>query len=175
MSAISPIKAAGPVSLALVANQIDLATATKTAGDAAIGVTRTFDPDGVNLQGVARYVDRSGGIAIGMPSITFSTRAPTKNSRVYRATVKVTLPTLEITSASTSSGISPQPTKAYDTSVVMDFILPERSATWERKALCDIILSLLVTTITASDGNPSDATKSPLRNIVENLDRSLLM
>jgi hypothetical protein len=38
------MKLAGAVSLALIANRMD--SVHKTVGDAAIGVTRTFDPEG---------------------------------------------------------------------------------------------------------------------------------
>lgn len=165
MSAIASMKTAQPVSLALVANRLD--GVLKTEGDAAIGVSRTFDPEGFQLPGVARWVDRSGGIAVGYPAITLSVRSPTKTSRVYKVTCKVVLPTLEQTSASTATGIQPAPTKSYECTGIMEFLLPERSALWERKALFDTLASLFATTITASDGDPSDATASPLRAAVE--------
>lgn len=168
MSAIASMKTAQAVSLALIANRMD--SVLKTVGDAAIGVSRTYDPEGFQLPGVARWVDRSGGIAIGYPAITLSVRAPTKASRVYKVTVKAVLPTLEQTSASTATGIQPAPTKAYDCTGIMEFLLPERSALWERQALLDTMLSLFAATITASDGAPSDATGSPLRAAVENFD-----
>jgi hypothetical protein len=168
MSAIGSIKTAQPVSLALIANRVD--PTHKTVGDAAIGVSRTYDPEGFSLPGVARWVDRSGGIAIGYPAITMSVRPPTKASRVYKVTVKVVLPTLEQTSASTATGIQPAPTKAYDCTGIMEFLLPERSALWERDALFDTMVSLFATTITASDAVPSDLTGSPLKAAVENFD-----
>jgi hypothetical protein len=168
MAAIAAVKLAGAVSLALIANRMD--SVHKTVGDAAIGVTRTFDPEGFQLPGVARWVDRSGGIAIGYPAITLSVRPPTKVSRIYRVSAKIVLPTLEQTSASTASGIQPAPTKAYDHTCFMEWLLPERGALWERQAILDLALSLLVTTITASDGVPSDATGTPLRSAIESFD-----
>jgi hypothetical protein len=89
---------------------------------------------------------------------------------VYKVTVKVVLPTLEQTSASTATGIQPAPTKAYDCTGIMEFLLPERSALWERDALFDTMVSLFATTITASDAVPSDSTGSPLKAAVENFD-----
>jgi len=168
MSAIASIKLASAVSLALIANRMSAVHAT--VGDAAIGVNRTYDPEGFQLPGVARWVDRSGGIAIGYPAITMSVRPPTKTSRIYKVSAKVVLPTLEQTSASTATGIQPAPTKAYDLTGFMDFLIPERSALWERQALLDTMMSLFMTTITASDGSPSDSTGSPLRAAVENFD-----
>jgi hypothetical protein len=168
MAAIGSVKLAGAVSLALIANKMD--SVHKTVGDAAIGVTRTFDPEGFQLPGVARWVDRSGGIAIGYPAFTLQLRPPTKASRVYRATAKLVLPTLEQTSASTATGIQPAPTTAYDHTIIIEVLSPERGALWERQAILDLAMSLFCTTITASDGAPSDATGSPFRAAVENFD-----
>jgi len=168
MSAIASVKTAGAISLALIANRMD--SVHKTVGDAAIGVQTTFDPEGFQLPGVARWVDRSGGIAIGYPAITLSVRPPTKASRVYKVTAKVVLPTLEQTSASTATGIQPAPTKAYDCTGIVEFLLPERSALWERQRLLDTVMSLFMATITASDGSPTDSTGSPLRAAVESFD-----
>jgi hypothetical protein len=168
MSAIASMKTAQAVSLALIANRMD--SVHKTVGDAAIGVNRTYDPEGFQLPGVARWVDRSGGIAIGYPAITLSVRPPSKTSRVYKIIAKIVLPTLEQTSASTATGIQPAPMKAYDHTCVLEFMLPERGALWERQALFDTVFSLFCSTITASDGAPSDSTVSPLKAAVENFD-----
>lgn len=145
-------------------------SATELTTSATVGVDKTFDPEGFNLPGVAKWVDRSGGIAIGFPALTLSVRAPTKGSRVYKVTAKLVLPTLEQTSASTATGIQPAPTKAYDCTCVMEFMLPERSTLTERNALLSHVRSLFATTITASDAAPSDSTGSPLAAAVANFD-----
>jgi len=144
--------------------------ATEVTTSATVGVDKTFDPEGFSAPGVARWVDRSGGIALGFPAFTLSIRPPTKASRVYKVTAKLSLPTLEQTSASTSTGIQPQPTKAYDCTCVMEFLLPERSTLAERNALLSHARSLFLTTITASDASPSDLTVSPLPACVANFE-----
>lgn len=166
MSAIASIKTAQLLS-ASTGFRFDMIGKTTDAGT---GVSRTYDPEGFQLPGVASWVDRSGGIAIGYPRISLSLRPPTKASRLYKCVLKVSLPTLEQTSASTASGIQPAPTLAYQHLGVLEMILPERGALWERKALLDTLHSLFLTTITASDGAPSDATGSPLAAAVENFD-----
>lgn len=143
---------------------------THLTTDAAIGVNRTLDPEGFILPGVARWVDRSGGIAIGYPAVSLSVRPPLKASRIYKVTVKVVLPTLEQTSPSTATGIQPAPTKAYDCTCVMEFMLPERSTLAERQALFNNVASLFATTINASDGTPTDATGSPLKSAIDNFE-----
>lgn len=143
---------------------------TEITTSASIGVDKTFDPEGFNLPGVAKWVDRSGGIAIGFPAFTLSVRPPTKGARVYKVAAKLVLPTLEQTSASTATGIQPAPTKAYDCACFMEFLLPERSTLAERNALLSYVRSLFITTITASDAVPSDLTGSPLMAAVANFD-----
>lgn len=104
-------------------------------------VAHTFTPSGPDKNGVNWLFDRSGGIAIGFPAISIDLREPlpARNgqeslaARVYKATVKIVFPTLEVTSASTGTGIQPAPTKAYDTVVRMEFTLPERSTLQNRK------------------------------------------
>lgn len=104
-------------------------------------VAHTFNPSGPDKNGVNYFYDRSGGIAIGFPSITLDLKEPpvaapgmaSKASRVYRATAKVVMPVLEVTSASTGTGIQPAPTKAYDLVAKMEFILPERATLANRK------------------------------------------
>lgn len=96
-------------------------------------VNHTFDPSSINADGLARWTDRSGGIAVGYPVITHLVKSPTKGSSVYRVTAKVVLPILEITSPATSTGIQPAPTKAYDLIFTVEAVLPERSTLGDRK------------------------------------------
>jgi len=94
-------------------------------------VNHTFNPVDI-VAGVSKWADRSGGIALGYPVVTFSMRQPTKASRNYRVTAKVVTPILEQTSASTATGIQPAPTKAYDLIFTSEFVLPERSTLAQR-------------------------------------------
>jgi hypothetical protein len=132
-------------------------------------VDKTFDPEGFIAPGVARWVDRAAGIAVGYPFVSLSVRPPTKASRIYRVTAKVGLPTLE-TVGNAYNGITPGPTLAYQCLGIMEFMLPERSTAAERTALLSHMRSLFATTIQASDAAPSDATGSPLIAAVTNFD-----
>jgi len=156
MSAIAAVKLSGIIDAALA----------RLTNSATVGIDSTLNPEGINPQGVAKWVDRVGGIAIGYPAMTMSVRPPTKASRIYKVMVKLVLPTLEQTSPSTASGIQPAPTKAYDCVCVMEFMLPERSTLLERQTLFSRVSSLFARTINASDGVPTDATGSPLENAV---------
>lgn len=106
-------------------------------------VVHTFSPVSVDAAGVAKLVDRSGGIAIGFPTLTMSVRSPSKGSKNYRVLAKIVQPTLEVTSPSTGTGIQPAPTKAYDLLGTIEFVLPERSTAAERKNIYAYVKNLM--------------------------------
>jgi len=171
MGAIASIKTAGASTLAKFTTGTEVLAPTIVTLDAAVGVSKTFDPDGFISPGVARWVDRSGGIAVGYPSITLSMRPPNKQSRVSRVMCKISVPTLESVSGTNQLGYTPAAARAYENFVTMEFVLHERGAEWERKLLLDTMQSLFATTITALDAAPSDSTGSPLIAMVRTLER----
>lgn len=98
-------------------------------------VAHTFSPVTIK-DGIAWWADRSTGISVGFPTVTFSSKQPQKTangSKNYKVTLKVTLPVLEQTSPSTGTGIQPAPTKGYDLIANLEFVLPERSTLAQRK------------------------------------------
>lgn len=103
----------------------------------------TFSPVNIDAAGVAKLADRSGGISVGFPTVTLSVRNPSSTSKNYRVTAKVVVPTLEVTSPSTGSGIQPAPTKAYDLLGTLEFVLPERSTLLERQHLYAYVKNFL--------------------------------
>ncbi len=111
-------------------------------------VNHDFDPAGLP-NGVARWEDRIGGIAVGYPVITMSVRSPTKNSKAHKVVVKIAVPTLE--TASSGGSFVPPPTKAYDCLFVGEFVLPLRSSLAEREDLMAYCQNLLAhATVTAA-------------------------
>lgn len=113
-------------------------------------VAHTFAPLSIDNAGVASFVDRTSGIPIGYATFDVSLRSPiaikpgqTSAGRSYKVTARVFVPTLEQTSASTSSGIQPAPIKAYDHVANIQFILPERGTTLERKTLVAYVRNFL--------------------------------
>lgn len=156
MSALAAVK---------VSSILDHALA-RLSTSATVGVDSTMNPEGISPQGIASWVDRSGGYAIGYPRLTMSVRPPTKASRVYKVMMKLELPTLEQTSPSTATGIQPAPTLGYKCACIMEFFLPERSTLLERQTLFSKVASLFVRTVNASDGTPTDSTGSPLETAV---------
>lgn len=123
-------------------------------------VAHTFVPLGpVGQDATALLLDKTGGIAIGYPKLQYSLRAPlnkvnaglaSKADRVYRARIKIDLPTMESTSAATGTGIPPAPTVAYIHTVDCTFTLPERGTLAERKNLRAFIRNFLADTVAAN-------------------------
>lgn len=121
------------------------ALAALTVNDGqATPVAHTFSPVRLDEKGVASFYDRSGGIAIGFPRLTFSLREPvftakpgadSNGKRVYKAVLTIDVPTLESTSAATGTGIAPAPTVAYDTAARIEMFLPERCTLANRNDL----------------------------------------
>lgn len=108
-------------------------------------VNRTMSPVTIDGSGVAWWANRSGGIAVGFDILSASVRSPqgTNPNRVYRVNLKLALPTLEVTSPSTGTGIQPAPTKAYDNVFIGEFLLPERGTLQNRKDLLAMVKDLL--------------------------------
>jgi len=127
------------------------AIASLTLNDgASTPVTHTFAPVKIDPAGIAKWADRSGGIALGYPVITMSLREPSKTSRNYKLMAKVVVPTLEVTSPSTSTGIQPAPTKAYDCLATVEMVFPERTTLAERKNLSAFVKNLLSNAVTTA-------------------------
>lgn len=166
MSAIASIKLSS-----ILTRTLKTASATIGIDVTSLGSPGNLDPEGFTPTGIAKWVDRSCGISIGFPYLTLSCRAPTKTSRITRVQMKYVSPTLEVTSPSTSTGIQPAPTKAYDCTFNGEFLIPERATLAERQAFYSRVLSLFADTINASDDNPTDSTGSPVYGAVVTLDK----
>ncbi len=124
------------------------AIATLTLADGATTpVNHTFAPVNIDQAGVAKWADRSGGIALGFPVVSLSLRSPSKTSRNFRLTAKVVTPVLEVTSPSTATGIQPAPTLAYNVTANIDIVLPERSTVQQRKDLAAFMKNFLANAV----------------------------
>jgi len=154
MSAIAEVKLSSILTLAKL-----VSTSATVADDT------TMSPEGFSPGGIATYVDRSGGIALGYNRMTVNVRPPTKDSRVYKLSFKYFQPVLETVEA--GDGIF-GPQLAYTLQAHMDFLLPERSTLAERTAFLCRVASLFVIAVEASDGSPSTVTGSPLIGAVLN-------
>lgn len=110
-------------------------------------VAHTFAPVTIDSAGVAKWADRSGGISVGFPTISYSLKSPTQGSKSYKMVAKVTLPVLEQTSPSTATGIQPAPTVAYSLLANFELVLPERSTLADRKDLFAFVKNALANAV----------------------------
>lgn len=84
---------------------------------------------------LAVWEDRVTGTAVGFSKISQMLRFPgtTKGaSRSTKVTVKVNVPVMEVVTNSTTSGIAPAPTVAYQVLATLEVVLPERSSAASR-------------------------------------------
>jgi hypothetical protein len=113
------------------------------------------------------YADRSGGVPLGFPRITFQMRSPTKESQIYKVSTKLLFPVLE--TIDPAVGIF-GPRVAYEIQAHVDVLLPSRSTTAERQTFLSLLQSILVDKINASDDDPSYTTDTPLIPAIRTLD-----
>jgi len=109
---------------------------------AATPVNHTFLPakqDGI----LYTYHDRSSGIMAGYGVLTAQSKLPGNGSRATTVSYKLSLPTLEQTSASTATGIQPAPTVAYTCTGKLEFVMPDRSTLQNRKDLLTMMRDLI--------------------------------
>jgi hypothetical protein len=97
-------------------------------------VAHTFNPSGVDTNGILWLIDRSQTNAIGYWKISVEFKEPppanagqSSKDRTYRIRLGLHEPVLETLSNNTVTGIAPAPTVAYIPRSFQEFILPERA------------------------------------------------
>ncbi|DAD52448.1 coat protein [ssRNA phage SRR5466727_3] len=92
-------------------------------------------------------------VPIGQNSLTLMQRVPSKQAKTYKFVWKLDCPILEQTSASTTTGIQPAPTLAYNNFAVIDIVLSERATLQERKDLLSQLRDLIDEAIVTSQSH----------------------
>lgn len=113
-------------------------------------VNRVYSPT-QSGDGLIRWQDRTQAIFVGQNRLTISQRLADKQVRTNKFVFKLETPILEQTSPSTASGIQPAPTVAYTPLATLEFVLPDRMTTQERKDLLaqlrDLVAEAIVTSM----------------------------
>lgn len=109
---------------------------------AATPVTRVFNPVNKINDNTFKWVNRAGGIPIGFDRLTIMQR-PGDGKGATKVAIRLVTPILEVTSPSTSTGIQPAPTVAYEPLANIEFVLPDRSSKQNRKDLLAMIRDCL--------------------------------
>lgn len=114
----------------------------------AMPIARTFTPDGID-GGVAVYSDRSGGIPVGYGKITMTRPKTPQDAQngSYKCTLQLMLPKLEVIAGSDVAGFTPASRVAYNCVAKVEYWLPVRSTTQDRKNLRTLLANLINSTI----------------------------
>jgi len=105
-------------------------------------VARVFYPAKKDAD-IYTYHNRASGIVVGYDALSIQSRLPSKTSKATVVSVKLVTPILEQTSPSTSTGIQPAPTVAYNCIGKLELVLPDRSTTQNRKDLLAMMRDLI--------------------------------
>lgn len=92
----------------------------------------TFGPAAVSID-VVKYVDRATGVVLGYPELSMGLAMPSNGSGNAKATLKVSVPTLETATGTTGEGFEPKPTLAYKNRAFVECYFDVRSSLQERK------------------------------------------
>lgn len=111
-------------------------------------VAHTFDPSGLDKNGVSLYHDRSGGVPLGFPKITLALTSGNGTSTVYRVRAHVDVPVLKTASGSTPAGYSPGPAVDFIMRGHVEFVLPSQSTAANRADILAYVKNLLSDAVT---------------------------
>lgn len=136
-----------------------ICTGIMTTSSATVASNKTLAPDGFTPGGVAHFVDRSGGVALGYDRLTYQMRPPTRDSRIFKQSAKLFQPILE--TIDPAVGIY-GPKLAYENQAHLDILIHERATSAERIAFLSMLVSLVSQYIIASDSDPSSTVGSPI-------------
>lgn len=111
---------------------------------AATPVAKTFSPQDAT-QLAATWIDRTGGIATGMPMLSLTARFAdsTSETAVTRINGKIAFPVMEVISNNTNSGYQPLPKVAYTGYGRFEFSLPGRMTLDQRKDVLAFLRNFL--------------------------------
>lgn len=123
-----------------------IASITLTDATPTTPVNRVFSPT-KKEKDLFIYHNRASGIVVGFDQVSLQTRQADKTTKATKVTLKLVTPVLEQTSPSTSSGIQPAPTVAYNLIANVELVLPDRCSQQNRKDLLAMIRDALGETV----------------------------
>lgn len=113
---------------------------------AATPADHVFSPTSI-LANLAQWNERSSGVLVGQPTITWSVRAPTKQSATYKVTGKLSVPKVVTVTDTTGKTVT---SVDYINLASLDIVVSERSSKQERKDLRVMLSNLLLNAVVAS-------------------------
>lgn len=105
-------------------------------------VNHTFNP--VSTEPASFRENGSSTVpVIGQPNVVIDTSLNASQTGVSKAKVTMVIPVLETASGSTVGGFTPAPAVAYYLTAKLEFLLPSRSTSGQRKDLRVLLRNLL--------------------------------
>lgn len=111
-------------------------------------VLKTFSARGASLD-LARYIDVSSGLGIGLPTITLGNRTTQGTNGAYRVEGRVTVPILEALSGD-AGGYVAVPKVAFNMFGKIEMVAPNRASSQNRKDLKAYVTNLMAHAVMAS-------------------------
>lgn len=111
-----------------------LATSIVLSDAQATPVDHTFEPSGSVTPGVYEFLNRDFDTPLSFERISVEVRDPGpakpgqgSQGRTYKVRITLRTPVLEVAGDSSSSGLLPAPTLAYTPTMVVEFLVSERT------------------------------------------------
>lgn len=105
-------------------------------------VARTFNPSVASLN-ESRWLDRSLGRLVGIPTIVLKSSLPSKTSPHFKVMAEISIPVMETITNANAAGYAAPPQEAYKLKGMVTFICPARSSEAERRDIAAFMASLL--------------------------------
>lgn len=110
---------------------------------AATPVDHTFSPSKIDANNIASFQERTSGVPVGFPTITWSLRAPVNNSPAYKIVGKLTQPKVITTTDTSGKTVT---SVDYQNLGTVELVMSERSTKQERTDLRVLLSNLLKAT-----------------------------
>lgn len=118
---------------------------------AATPVDHTFAPTRIDANNIATFQERTSGIPVGYPTITWQLRAPNAGGQTYKLSGKLTVPKVINTTDSSGKAVT---SVDYTNLATVEMVVSQRSSFQERKDLRVMLSNMLVNAaISASADN----------------------
>lgn len=95
-------------------------------------VNHTFAPSKIDANNVATFQERVSGVPVGYPTLTWSLRAPTAQSKTYKLVGKITQPKVIVTTDTSGKAVT---SVDYTNIGTLELVFSEKSTKQERTNL----------------------------------------
>jgi hypothetical protein len=117
---------------------------------AATPADHTFMPTRIDANNIASFQERTSGVPVGYPTITWQLRAPNAGGQTYKLSGKLTVPKVINTTDSSGKAVT---SVDYTNLATVEMVVSQRSTLQERKDLRVMLSNLLVNAAIATSSD----------------------